>query len=81
MKVDCYLRVARSTRGIMVAATLKPSSAPLMSSSNVPYATRQFKLVLNLPDGAFRGIDGTVEIDVPEGALSRVIQAEVEVPE
>lgn len=81
MRAVCYLRVAKSARGFVFNATTKPSAAPLSSGSG-PYAdplvTRQFKLVLNLPDAAFNVVDGAVEIDVPEELLQEVVRVEAE---
>ncbi|HET6867724.1 MAG TPA: hypothetical protein VFH80_17530 [Solirubrobacteraceae bacterium] len=79
MKAICYLRVARSPRGFVFGVTGKPSASPLTTGSyNDPLVTRQFKLVLNLPDNAFRGLDGEIAIDVPEHVLTEVVRAQAE---
>lgn len=76
MKAVCYLRVAKTDRGdFKFGVTTTPSNAPLIGSQQLP--TRQFKIVLNLPKDAFTGIDGSVEIDVPEGALQEVVRLEI----
>lgn len=77
MKATCYLRVGKTARGIIFNATRKPSVSPLNSGSyghDVP--TRQFKLVLNLPDDLFKGYDGEIRVDVPPEALEAVASAE-----
>jgi hypothetical protein len=79
MKAVCYLRVAKTDRGFTYGATSKASTAPLVQG-NWQLPTRQFKLVLNLPDNAFNAVDGSVEIDIPSSALTEVIRVEVEEP-
>ena len=74
MKATCYLRVARGERGFVFGVTSRPSTAPLGD-----IVTRQFKLVLDLPESMFRSVDGLIEVSVPENALA-TITAEAEEP-
>lgn len=80
MKVTCYLRVARGSRGYHVEATSKPSENPLTDSRGYALTTRQLKLVLDLPDTSFNPVDGEVQIDVGADLVRPVVSAVAETP-
>lgn len=80
MKAVCYLRLAQGARGYTFEATSKPSENPLTDTRGYALITRQFKLVLDLPESAFSPVDGEVQIDVGADLIEPVVQAVAEAP-
>jgi len=69
-RVKLFLRIGENERSYKVAATVKPSNAPLTSASGYLLPTVAFAVMLEIPDKAFKQAEQVIaEIRIPEKDL------------